>query len=210
MAKAGKSTISECRTGVAQKHLHSRISFLYQASVYLNNFGLHAEPDSQNAGLPRPGLTKEQADPAQRLEGHGTSTDAAESKRETEESRLDTLRGLEAKRWSSPQTRHLLALMRSISQKSQIRLSHSIKRSICRRCNGLLILNSTAEIENLSRGGRKPCADVLVVRCCQCGFVKRYPIGMGEAHKRKPKQSLTDGVIKPKGNANDAKQTIEA
>lgn len=32
-------------------------------------------------------------------------------------------------------------------------------------------------IENLSKGGRKAWADVLIVRCWGCGCLKRFPVG---------------------------------
>jgi ribonuclease P protein subunit RPR2 len=194
MAKAGKSTKSAKGTGVSQKHLHSRISYLYQAANYLSTLESNPEKGSLNRAafsqtvLRRSSHSKELLKAASRTGDQDTSTGAEESKTQTPDYPLESLVKSETKPGSWTQTHHLLALMRSISQKTQIRLSTSIKRSVCRRCNGLLSLNSTTEIENLSRAGRKPCADVLVVTCCQCAFVRRYPVGMGEAHIQRAKK----------------------
>lgn len=61
-----------------------------------------------------------------------------------------------------------------------MRLDPSIKRTICKRCDSLLVpgVSSTNRIENPSKGGKKPWADVLVVECNACGAVKRFPVGI--------------------------------
>ncbi len=186
MAKAGKSIKPGNGGGVRQKHLHSRISYLYQAAVYLSNTETKADIrgpktyQDDNAGPVERVQTEGEQSPAGRFRGHRTSSEAQKSKAKTSDGRLAPQKELEPIHGSSKQIHQLLASMRSISQKSQISLSQSIKRSVCRRCNGLLTMNSKAELENLSRGGRSPCADVLVIRCCQCGLVKRYPVGIRE------------------------------
>lgn len=86
---------------------------------------------------------------------------------------------------TSPLSRFYLSTARTVAQKSVLRLSPSLKQTICRRCDALLIpgTSSTHRVENNSRGGRKSWADVLVVECNACGTVKRFPVGM-EAKKR--------------------------
>lgn len=75
--------------------------------------------------------------------------------------------------------RQYTAQFRAVSQKSQIRLSQPIKRSMCKKCETLLVPGSTSreDIENLSRGKKKPWADVRVVKCEFCGTTKRFPLG---------------------------------
>lgn len=193
MAKAGKSTRTTKGTGIAQRHIHSRISYLYQAAIYLENSASRVED--------RPLRTSAAAeDDPVRFGGAGESNAPVkleckvlpngidQSKPEASGKNARSQKHSQAVLASSTETHHLLASMRSISHKTQIRLSRSIKRSVCRRCNGLLLLNSIAEMENLSRGGRKVWADVLVVKCSRCDFVKRYPVGMGEARKSRTKQ----------------------
>lgn len=79
----------------------------------------------------------------------------------------------------SKQSLYLLSQLRSVSRKSQLRLSQELKRSLCRKCSTRLIPGHTSsdEIENLSSGGKKPWADVLCVTCLVCGVRKRYPVG---------------------------------
>jgi ribonuclease P protein subunit RPR2 len=196
MAKGGKSSTGN---GISQKHLHSRISYLYQAAVYLDNAererkwriqqpvqnGSERQQTSLNdaqrsiLGSQRNALEAAAERP---LQSH-TPADVSNTEIPDNHPRIQVESA--PLRDFSAQTHHLLTALRSISQKSQIRLSRAIKRSVCRRCNALLALNSTAKVENLSRGGRKPWADVLVVRCCSCGDLKRYPVGMGEEGKRR-------------------------
>lgn len=68
--------------------------------------------------------------------------------------------------------------MRAVSLKAQIRQSSSLKRTICKFCDTLLVEGNTSRsfIENPSKGGRKPWADVLVIECKTCGNSKRYPV----------------------------------
>ncbi|KAF1962974.1 Rpr2-domain-containing protein, partial [Byssothecium circinans] len=69
--------------------------------------------------------------------------------------------------------------LHSVSRKGQIRLNVDLKRNICKSCNSVLIAGRTAthEIENQSKGAKKPWADVLVVGCTICGSKKRFPVG---------------------------------
>ncbi|KAK6336995.1 hypothetical protein TWF718_009782 [Orbilia javanica] len=70
-------------------------------------------------------------------------------------------------------TSHLL----SVSKKSVQRLSPAVKHTICKRCSSLLLpgKTSTTRVENKSKNGRKPWADVVVVTCGFCGAVRRFP-----------------------------------
>ena len=79
----------------------------------------------------------------------------------------------------------LLAHLRVVSRKSQIRLSPEMKHSICKRCDALLIPGKTSSesIVNLSRNGKKVSADILEIRCKKCENVKRFPVGVERADK---------------------------
>lgn len=74
--------------------------------------------------------------------------------------------------------RRLLSDMRAISHKTQTRVAASLKQTVCKSCDTLLVEGETctATVENPSRWSKKPWADLLVRRCNSCGFVKRYPI----------------------------------
>jgi ribonuclease P protein subunit RPR2 len=75
-------------------------------------------------------------------------------------------------------SRLYMADMKAVSLKVLIRQSPAIKRSICKYCSTLQIEGKTCQsvVENASKGGKKPWADVLVIRCSVCQNVKRYPV----------------------------------
>ncbi|KAK0668154.1 putative ribonuclease P protein subunit p21 [Cercophora samala] len=74
--------------------------------------------------------------------------------------------------------RRLATDLRAVSLKSRIRLKPAVKQSICKFCDSVLIEGEscTSGIENKSKGGRKPWADVLVRKCHTCGKERRYPV----------------------------------
>ncbi|KAJ5100688.1 hypothetical protein N7456_006740 [Penicillium angulare] len=67
--------------------------------------------------------------------------------------------------------------MRGVSLKTLTRLPIPVKRSFCKSCDTLLVPGVTChqEIRNLSKGGKKPWADVLEIQCTGCGCVRRFP-----------------------------------
>lgn len=77
--------------------------------------------------------------------------------------------------------------LRSVSKKGQVHLSSNIKRTLCKRCNAILIpgRTSTHRIENKSKGALKPWADVLEIECDICGAKKRFPVGAVRQTKKK-------------------------
>ncbi|THW08322.1 Rpr2-domain-containing protein [Aureobasidium pullulans] len=80
----------------------------------------------------------------------------------------------------------LAAQLKAVSLKAQIRLSHDVKRSICKVCTTPLMPDTTSEtrIENMSRASKKPHADLLVIRCRNCQTEKRFPIGATRQKKK--------------------------
>lgn len=93
----------------------------------------------------------------------------------------------------------LAAQLQAVSQKAQIRLSHDMKRSICKVCSTPLIPHTTSEtrIENKSRAEKKSCADVLVIQCRNCRAAKRFPIG-AQRQKKKAERRLASAASTPK------------
>jgi ribonuclease P protein subunit RPR2 len=144
--------------GVQGRPIYSRASYLYQAAAYLEGQAARTSPGKSSADKAQP----EGPDP-------GPST---QSENETQ-----ALKNL---------SRQLLSDMRSVTLKAQIRQTSTIKRTICKYCDTLQIEGKTAisTVENQSREGRKPWADVLVIRCKSCSNVKRYPVSAAR-QKRK-------------------------
>jgi len=90
-------------------------------------------------------------------------------------------------------SRHLVKDLRSIARKKRIRLSPDVKRTLCKYCDSVLIDGKTCEstVENKSREGRKPWADVLVRKCLTCGKEKRDPINT-KRPSRKTRRSASE------------------
>jgi ribonuclease P protein subunit RPR2 len=79
---------------------------------------------------------------------------------------------------------------------------------MCKSCNTVLIPGRTVSqtIENPSKGGRKPWADVLVVTCLICGGKKRFPVGATKQLK-KHKRITTSTIPLSKSASEDGRQS---
>ncbi|KAI8632790.1 Rpr2-domain-containing protein [Xylariaceae sp. FL1651] len=153
---------SKAHGSVPNKHLYSRLSYLYQAATYLGSqAGWENDQKSEHCA------------PDQITGSHGSS--------DARNPAADQLRLTLA--------RHLLTDLRATSLKSQIRVSPSIKHTICKFCDALLVEGETrtSVVENKSKGGKKPWADVLVVKCNTCGGAKRFPV-QAPRQKRRPQR----------------------
>ncbi|KAK7756608.1 hypothetical protein SLS62_001445 [Diatrype stigma] len=160
---------------VPNRPIYSRISYLYQAAAYLSS------TSSQNHEVSTP----HEAAVAQTQ----TSTDATEeSKSNNTQSQASDNAAKQAV------SRRLLSDLRACSLKTQIRLSPSMKQTICKYCDTLLIEGdtSTSVVENQSKGGKKPWADVLVVKCNTCGGVKRFPVQAPRQQRRPVREARSD------------------
>lgn len=179
--------------GVQNRHIYTRASYLYQAAVYLANCAQRAELGNQAEASPED--TKQQ---------HGDNAPSL-SKSETPSGRGNGQDQCSKEHKATINLSHqVVSDMRSVSLKAQIRQSPSIKQTICKYCDAVLIEGKTchSSVENPSKGGRKPWADVLVIRCDTCGNVKRYPVS-APRQKRKPFRTAEtskmeqDGVTLP-------------
>ncbi|KAM5366056.1 hypothetical protein ACJZ2D_010734 [Fusarium nematophilum] len=134
--------------GVQNRIIYYRTSYLYQAATYLAKQQRQTKQDAS-------------AKSSSRSDEHSASS--------------PTARGQKALQNMS---RHMVSSMRAVALKAQIRQSPSMKQTICKFCDALLIEGETctSTVENASRGGRKPWADVLTIRCKTCGNAKRYPV----------------------------------
>lgn len=174
---------------VPQKHLHSRISFLFQAATYLSEVG-NSGPTNGSTGP-----TNDELSAAAIKDEHLLRATERASQEKGEVIPMQTTRSdprLEDDILNSSfskalgPSRHFLSHLRAVSLKGQIRLTPAVKHAICKRCNTLLVpgSTSTSNVENKSRGGRKAWADVLVVTCKSCGSVRRFPIGATRQQRR--------------------------
>jgi ribonuclease P protein subunit RPR2 len=174
---------AETVKGVTNKHLYSRISYLHQAAQYLASASSNVSviAVSQNDALP-PLMNDQPTAQHQEVQLTSSSNDSSKSSAGCVLPRSKSKRGQP----SNPALRlssHLLAVCR----RAKVKASHDLKRSICKRCNELLVPGKTAIIrmENKSKKRRKPWADVLVAECQRCGLEKRYPVGQERQCKKK-------------------------
>lgn len=186
-------TTAKAQHGPAQKHLHSRISYLYQAATYL-------------AGASGKGQSKLPSSEAQNRTEEKFETGSATSKMQvvagtalkaSQEEPLSVGMADSCGFIDAALTHQLLGHLRAVSLKGQIRLSPVIKHSICKRCDLLLVPGRSATIhtENKSRCGKKAWADVLVTTCSACATAKRFPVGAKRQLRRQDRPARA--TLKP-------------
>ena len=166
---------------LAQKHLHSRISFLYQSATYLAKVA-----DQSRAKHPCVNdQVQDQSEPGEELQRAAASSEVVSDngllispmEQEKRPFKIDSDDKGVSKDFAL--SRQLVFHIGALCSRSQIRLSAAMKHSICKRCGILLVPGSTSTsyVENKSRGARKAWADVLVTTCTACGTAKRFPVG---------------------------------
>ncbi|WEW61423.1 ribonuclease P subunit [Emydomyces testavorans] len=172
-AKAQKGS-----AGGAQSHLRARTAYLYQASLLLQS--VHDPSSTQLQVQAARAAVETQATPAPGENAKLLAPFHTPQLLEQDDQPSSTEPAPNPHSCAgrpSYLARQYASQLKTVSLKSQLRLPRSIKHSLCKRCDTLLIPGSTCSkyIENKSRGGKKPWADVLVVKCGVCGTAKRYP-----------------------------------
>ena len=150
--------------GVQNRAIYSRACYLYQAANYL----LAECANQSNLPSTQDESSKE----------HSAAKTAAEKQSAA----------------IGKTSRLALSDMRAVSLKAQIRQTPEMKRSICKFCDSLLVEGQTSQstVENLSKGARKPWADVLVIQCNTCGYKRRYPVSAPRQLRREIRPDTTD------------------
>jgi ribonuclease P protein subunit RPR2 len=97
----------------------------------------------------------------------------------------------------SPVALQLASHLQQVSRKAQLRLAVDMKRTMCKRCNTILVHGRTASqtLENASKGSKKPCADVLVLECKMCGGEKRFPVGAKRQNKKNLRRATSRDAV---------------
>ena len=158
------------KDSIPNKSLHSRVSYLYQAAAFLASQKQHSSRTKPDSG----GTITGNEEP------HNDNTDTTSSR---------------------AAARHLIKDLRAVSLKAQLRMSPAMKNTICKNCDTMLMEGSTCstQVENRSKGGKKPWADVLVLKCTICGSAKRFPLAAPRQKRR------TQRAAKETVNAQDVK-----
>lgn len=99
--------------------------------------------------------------------------------------------------------------LQAVSLKGQVHLSADVKRSVCKVCNAILIPGRTSKhtLENKSRGGKKPWADVLLIECIICGSKKRFPVGATRQQRKTDRRELANSRTCSSKEADDFQST---
>ncbi|KAF7516637.1 hypothetical protein PCG10_002026 [Penicillium crustosum] len=162
-AKGKKEAKNSKNSKNSQSHIRARLDYLHQAAAYFQGKSTLAEGQNVKVHSNEPTSVAGHLDPEDGHTGY-TQQVCSGNQKKTQE----PLRNL---------SRVCVSHLRAVAMKTQIRLPVTLKRSVCKRCDTILIPGVTCshETENASRGGKKPWANVLVVRCLSCGTEKRFP-----------------------------------
>ncbi|KAG6165366.1 hypothetical protein E4U50_002341 [Claviceps purpurea] len=149
--------------GVQNRVIYSRASYLYQAATYLSN----CADSLENAASSTPSKPS-------KPELGGVEQQQKQQQQQQQQQQQYSKQKKAVERMS----RLAISEMKAVSLKAQIRQSPALKRTVCKFCDTLLVegRSCSSTIENLSKQGRKPWADVLVITCKTCGNVKRFPV----------------------------------
>jgi len=176
--------------GPAQKHLHSRISYLYQAATYLaeasgREQARNSSPEIGDSARNKQSVRSATSNPPIDVDRTAVPSNTNGPVNDKADDYLVSK--------SPALTRRLLGHLRAVSLKGQIRLSPAMKHSICKRCDLLLVPGSSATlyIENRSRGGKRSWADVLVMTCTACGTARRFPVEAKRQPRRRERPAQT-------------------
>ena len=175
--------------GAAQKHLHSRISFLLQAATYLSSEA--KTPNQDVDGVPA--IDKDTA-------GQFPEVKRKDSNVNNEPGSIHD-QGNASPAKATGLARLYVSQLKGISRRGVIRLSPDMKHAMCKRCDTVLKPGSTSthRTENKSRGGRKPQADVFVICCNVCGTTKRFPIGAKRQGSKKDRVKTSGKALQDPG-----------
>ena len=193
MAQMGANS----KKGIVQKHLHSRISYLYQAATYLAQ--VTDQPRARTSYVSD--AIEEQRNTSREIQYAVTTLEAASvSTSSSETVRRISKFGCDDDRISKDfaHSRQLVAHLRAVSLRGPVRLSPAVKHTMCKHCGILLMTGSTSTsyIENKSRGAKKAWADVLVTTCTACGTSKRIPVGAKRPLRRESRIGKAQAVGK--------------
>lgn len=201
----------KAKKGVPNKHLHARITYLHKAASYLTAQSLSTKQNSH--AQPTPGETQddESAGKATTMDPSGTLATDAQSANANSKPAEGCPSTATFNTPPSGLPVQLTAHLRSVAQKAQIRLSQDLKHAFCRVCSSPFVEGETCirSTENLSKGGRKPWADVLVVKCCACGACRRFPVGAKKQKRKALRASEKANSSHTSGEASDDGPTSE-
>jgi ribonuclease P protein subunit RPR2 len=174
------------KSGIKNKHLHARISFLHQAATYLTrhqDLPVHADPTKAGDSEAKQPADEPLTDTA--AQGTMNASRSSSSKHKVISVQMHSSGGLPLS---------LSSHLTQVARKSQIRLAPEVKHSICKRCGTIQVEGETCKkfTENLSKGRKKRHADVLIQECGVCGAKKQWPVG-AQRQRKKSERIIGEG-----------------
>ncbi|OSX66023.1 hypothetical protein POSPLADRAFT_1133002 [Postia placenta MAD-698-R-SB12] len=147
MAKKNKGQDSTVTiNGVANRDILQRLNFLYQASTYLNSIAPHPTDEPITNYMGEPLTCKERKTEMRRQQRHPATT--------------------------SDLSRSYVKSMKIIGQKATVRMDPSVKRTICKKCNTVMVSGTTADV----RIRTSPVHGHVVCYICKsCSTSRRIP-----------------------------------
>ncbi|KZV67191.1 Rpr2-domain-containing protein [Peniophora sp. CONT] len=152
MAKKSRQDEPPNPSSVANRDMLQRLNFLYQASAFLQTAAF------SSAQLP---TGSKQGDVSQA----GTSALGSSKQAQDTRKRKRLLN-------TSDISRSYVHDMRQVAQKTTIRMDPSVKRSVCRRCDAILIPGVTSRTRI---GPSGPHGHGLFTSCLSCKVIRRIP-----------------------------------
>ncbi|GAA5841742.1 hypothetical protein JCM5353_007416 [Sporobolomyces roseus] len=192
MAKKAPKEVSAptSATPVPSRDALQRLSYLYQASVILNNAGLDTSErprKKRRTGQKERSEIKADQEATENavhsIEGSEVGVGGEQARKEgtevrgvrqqdlepTEAASIRTSRGKQALR---PVSRHLVRMMREVAKKATVRMDPEVKRSVCKDCDAVLIPGISASVRIKASG---PHAHLMVQTCSTCFGQRRFP-----------------------------------
>jgi ribonuclease P protein subunit RPR2 len=166
-----KAKVAKKEAKNTQSHIRARLDYLHKAAAYLQ--AKSTEQDSHK----RAQTAHEGHEALNDKSAHVQTASNRTYQNPELHQRALPLSQNQAEEPLGNLSRMCVSHLRDVAMKTQIRLPVTLKRTLCKRCATLLTPGVTCsyEIRNESRGGKKPWADVLIVRCLSCSTEKRFP-----------------------------------
>ncbi|KAF9073627.1 RNAse P Rpr2/Rpp21/SNM1 subunit domain-containing protein [Rhodocollybia butyracea] len=155
MAKKTKNDVPNPNS-VSNRDVIQRLNFLYQASVYLNN--VHSA--SASSTLPSSAPSTSTSHPTSDLSGSSNGKSKNKKPRKKKTMMLNDL------------SRSYIETMKTVGTKTTVQLDPSVKRTLCKGCNMVLIPGSTASVRTKRSSNH---GHIMVYTCTACKHLYRIP-----------------------------------
>ena len=187
---------------IGNRPLCSRVSYLLQAATYFQSVHTRTMPSLVNETVhfnTPVSLKSDNIHTTDDQEAPGRTSRALRNACSVQDNSLQpqAVFGVEQVPLQLNTQRHLISQLRAVASKGQIQLARQVKHRFCKKCDAILDdTTSSCMIENDSKGGKKPWADVCVVKCLSCNAAKRCPIGAARQVSRSTRAMKGEAIRK--------------